>query len=160
MAETDIAALAGIERVRRVIVLCSQLMDELRFEEWRDLFTEDAEFWSIPGHHLPGGHEISKIVGRDTIVAAIKRVEKRMLESGGVIHFSASPVIDIDGNTARAWWDFIIVHAKPSGTELPFCGRYYADFVCGDDGRWRFKRRISVRHGYPLPAGIAPTPVQ
>jgi hypothetical protein len=154
----ELHALQDIESIRRVIVLYSQLMDEMRFAEWSDLFTEDAEFWSIPAHHLPGGHEIMKIAGRDRIVATIEGVERGMLAAGGVIHFSASPVIDVDGATAKAWWDFIIVHAKPTGTELPFCGRYYADFLKGGDGRWRFTRRISVRPGYPLPAGIAPTP--
>jgi hypothetical protein len=158
MADAGQQALQDIESIRRVIVLYSQLMDELRFAEWSDLFTESAEFWSIPGHHLPGGQEIMKIVGRDQIVSTIEGVERRMLEAGGVIHFSASPVIDLHGDTARAWWDFIIVHAKPTGTELPFCGRYYGDFLRGGDSRWRFTRRISVRPGYKLPAGIVPTP--
>lgn len=160
MAEISPAGLADIEQIRRVIVLYSQLMDDLRFDAWRDLFTEDAEFWSIPGHHLPGGHEIGKIIGRDTIVTAIEGVERRMMESGGVIHFSASPVIDVAGDEAQAWWDFIIVHAKPSGNEFPFAGRYYADFARGEDGSWRFRRRISVRPGYPLPEGIARPPVR
>lgn len=160
MAEISAAALVEIEKIRRVIILYSQLMDSLRFEEWSDLFTDDAEFWSIPGHHLPGGHEISKIVGRDTIVTAIEGVERRMMESGGVIHFSASPVIDVEGDRAQAWWDFIIVHAKPSGNEFPFAGRYYSDLVRGTDGRWRFSRRISVRPGYPLPEGITPPPAR
>jgi hypothetical protein len=158
MAEITAGTLVDIEHIRRVIILYSQLMDELRFGEWRDLFTEDAEFWSIPGHHLPGGHEIAKIVGREAIVTSIEGVERRMMESGGVIHFSASPVIDVDGQRAKAWWDFIIVHTKPSGNEFPFAGRYYADFAKGGDGRWRFSRRISVRPGYPLPEGIARTP--
>jgi len=158
MAELDTNTLADVECIRRTIILYSQLMDDMRFEEWADLFTEDAEFWSIPAHHLPGGQEIMKIVGRNRIVETIKGVEQKMIAQGGAIHFSASPLIDIHGMTAKAWWDFIIVHAKPEGTELPFCGRYYSDFAKGVDGRWRFTRRISVRPGYPLPEGIVPTP--
>lgn len=160
MAEITPETLVEIEKIRRVIILYSQLMDSLRFAEWSDLFTPDAEFWSIPGHHLPGGHEISKIVGRDAIVAAIEGVERRMMESGGVIHFGAAPVIDVDGGRAKAWWDFIVVHARPSGNEFPFSGRYHADFMKGADGLWRFSRRISVRPGYTLPEGIAPPPAR
>lgn len=158
MPEVTAASLVEIEAIRRVIVLYSHLMDDLRFDDWRDLFTEDAEFWSIPGHHLPGGHEIAKIVGREAIVTSVEGVERRMNETGGVIHFSAAPVIDLMGEKAKAWWDFIIVHAKPAGNEFPFAGRYYADFRKGTDGRWRFQRRISVRPGYPVPEGIDPSP--
>ena len=149
--------LAEIELIRRAIVQYAHLMDYCRFDEWAELFTEDAEFWSIPGHHLPGSPEIAKIVGRAAIVEAIEGVERRMQTHGGVIHFGGSPVIDVDGDTALAWWDFIIVHAKPSGNEFPFSGRYYADFV-RSGGRWRFTRRISVRPGYPVPEGIVRTP--
>lgn len=157
MPEITQEKLVEIELIRRTIIQYSHLMDSCRFEEWRDLFTEHAEFWSIPGHHLPGGHEISKIIGREAIVKAVREVERRMAEAGGVIHFSASPIVNVDGETANAWWDFIVVHAKPEGTTLPFCGRYYAEFV-KEGGRWRFRKRVAVRPGYPIPASLVSSP--
>lgn len=155
----SIQRLADVEAIRRTIAQYAQLMDDGRFDEWADLFAQDAEFWSIPGHHLPGGHEIAKIIGRETIVASISSVQNRMKEAGGVIHFGGSPIVEVEGDAARAWWDFIVIHAKPSANEVSFAGRYYANFA-RQGGRWRFKRRISVRPGYPVPAGIARTPAE
>jgi 3-phenylpropionate/cinnamic acid dioxygenase small subunit len=157
MPDIGVKTLVEIERIRRVIAQYGQLMDDHRFQEWGSLFTEDAEFCSIPGQHLTDGQGIAKIIGREAIVASVEKVARAMREAGGVIHFGGNPIIDVDGDHARAWWDFIVVHARPQATELPFCGRYFAELE-KREGRWRFRRRVSVRPGYPLPSDIAPTP--
>lgn len=145
--------LAEIERIRRTIVLYAHLLDDARYDDWAQLFTEDAEFWSIPGHHLPGGQEVFRIQGRAAIVESVRSVNEKMGADGGVIHFGGAPIVALDGDRARAWWDFIVVHAKPASNEVSFAGRYHADFVLSG-GVWRFRRRISVRPGYPLPEGL------
>jgi hypothetical protein len=60
MPDLDGETLVEIERIRRVIAQYGQLLDDLRFEEWGALFTEDAEFCSIPCQHLATGHGIAK----------------------------------------------------------------------------------------------------
>jgi hypothetical protein len=157
MSDLDVQILVEIDRIRRVIAQYGQLLDDHRFHEWGALFMEDAEFWSIPGQHLAHGDGIAKLTGRTAIVASVEKVTQDMREAGGVIHFGGNPIIDVDGGRASAWWDFIVVHVKPEGTELPFSGRYFAELE-KQDGRWRFRRRVSVRPGFPLPSGVTPTP--
>ncbi len=157
MSDVDVRNLVEIDRIRRVIAQYGQLLDDHRFEEWGALFKEDAEFWSIPGQHLAQGDGIAKLAGRTAIVASVAKVSREMSEAGGVIHFGGNPIIDVDGDRAHAWWDFIVVYAKPQGTELPFSGRYFAELE-KHGGRWRFRRRVSVRPGYSVPPGVARTP--
>ena len=154
MPDVTLATLGELEHIRRVIVQYGQLLDDGRFEEWGALFAEDAEFWSIPGDHLPGG---GRIRGRMEIVRSVAAVGERLQAQGRLIHFGGSPIIDVDGVRARAWWDFVVVQTGPVGAEIPFSGRYYADLVRTGE-RWRFCRRVSVRPGHCLPEGIAPAP--
>lgn len=153
------AALADIEAIRRVIALYGQLLDDGRFDAWGDLFTEDAEFASVPGGHMPGAPAVASYTGRKAIIEAASAIQKEVWAESPVIHFGGNPVIDVAGDRAKAWWDFLVMYLKPGGTEIAHAGRYYADLV-RQGGRWRFQRRISVRPGHPLPEGLARTPAR
>lgn len=152
--------LRDIEEVRRCIALYAQLLDDGRLDDWADLFTEAAEFWSVPGTHLPGAPEVARLHGRQAIVAAVGAVRADMRsDGGGAIHFGGVPLVEITGDTARAWWDFLILHTGGGPAAIPFCGRYAARLVRGDDGNWRFTRRISVRAGHDAPPEVDTPPL-
>lgn len=150
---------ADLEAIRRTIALYGQLLDDGRFDAWGDLFTDDAEFASVPGGNLDGEGGIATFVGRAAIVAVVAGAQRAMRAEGGVIHFGGNAVIDVAGDEARAWWDFLVMHLKPGGTEISHAGRYHADLV-RQDGRWRFRRRVSVRPGHARPHGVAETPAR
>jgi hypothetical protein len=73
-----------------------------------------------------------------------------------VIHFGGNRSSTSSGRRAGVV-GFIVVHVRPQGTELPFSGRYFAELE-KHGGQWKFRRRVSVRPGYPLPPGITQTP--
>lgn len=150
-----------LEELRRVISLYGPLLDDGRFDEWSQLFAEDAEWISIPGIYGPQGTSPKTwtVRGRDQIVAQVSSFTEPLRKSGSVrgLHFSGPPVIDVQGNRANAWWDFIIMHITPSAITPSNTGRYYARFE-KQGGRWRFTQRVSVQHGADLPAGLAPLP--
>ena len=146
-----------IEAIRRLIALYGQLLDDRRFEAWGELFCEEAEFLSIPGSALPGGDAAVSLQGRAVIVATVSAVQEQVAAAHPLIHFGGNPVIDVAGDRARAWWDFLVMYLKPGGTEIAHAGRYYANIV-RRDGRWRFVRRVSVRPGHAWPPGVEPTP--
>lgn len=150
-------AQADLEEIRRVILLYGQLLDDARFDAWAELFTEDAEFISIPGGHLRGGGERSVVKGRRNIVEVVSESQRKGLAEGGVLHFGGSPVIDLFGDRAKAYWSFMVFYVAPGSIETRHAGRYHADLV-RSGGRWRFERRISVRAGHPLPEGMEPSP--
>ncbi len=117
--------------IRHTLALYGPLLDDRRFEEWGDLFTEDAE-WTIPGFSFKG---------RAAVVAGVGAMEPPA--PGWVKHFSYPPVIQLDSpSTARAWSDLAALVKDPQtgAWSIAAAGRYYDDLE-KKGGAWRFKRR-------------------
>lgn len=144
------------EAVRRTISLYSQLMDQGRFEEFGELFTEDAESTSIAGAVNPVSWTAR---GRADIVAHTRNIVGKLLEQGDVIHLAANPVVDVDGDTAKAWWDVVVLQITPAGFTPLRSGRYSARFVRGD-GRWLFRERILLQCGGAASPEFEPVPAR
>jgi 3-phenylpropionate/cinnamic acid dioxygenase small subunit len=149
-----------LDAIRRVMTLYAQLLDDGRFDEWGQLFTDDAEWISLPGLYAAGATKPGAwtIHGRAEIVRQVSEATRglRTAESRGM-HFSGQPVIDVQGDRAAAWCDFIIMHITPEKLEATATGRYYARFE-RQGGRWRFSQRVSAQQGAVLPAGLLPVP--
>ena len=157
-----------LDELRRVIALYGPLLDDGRFEDWGQLFAVDAEWISVPGIHRPGSGNSGNtgsnpqtwtVRGRDQIVAQVRSVTEPLRQEGKArgLHFSGPPVIDVAGDRAHAWWDFIIMHITRDAISASNTGRYYSRFA-KLDGRWRFTQRVSVQHGATLPPGLRPLP--
>jgi 3-phenylpropionate/cinnamic acid dioxygenase small subunit len=128
------------ERIRRTLALYCQLCDDGRFDEWADLYVEDAEF-----HVMGTTHR-----GRAAIKAFIEKGQPP--ERRGK-HLCANPLIDLDegGTGARAVTDYVFVGRAGGGLAITSAGRYHDRLVL-DGGRWRFARREIVFMG-DQPAG-------
>lgn len=120
------------EGIRRTLALYCQLCDDGRFDEWADLYVEDAEF-----HVMGTTHR-----GRAAIKAFIEKGQPP--ERRGK-HLCANPLIDLDegGATARAVTDYVFVARAGTGLAITSAGRYHDRLVL-DGGRWRFARREIV----------------
>lgn len=151
MAEDSVGLVATAEDARligRTLALYCQLLDDLRFADFGELFTEDAE-WVIPGVTFQG---------RAAIVEGLTEMEPKA--SGWVKHLSFPPVIEIDGPAAaRAWSDLVaLVRDHDTGAwSIAASGRYY-DRLEKSGGKWRFKsRRADIDTGQnPLSGLIRP----
>jgi hypothetical protein len=135
--------------IGRTLALYCQLLDDLRFEDWGELFAEDAE-WTIP--------DVS-FKGRSAIAAGLRAMEGDT--PGWVKHLSFPPIVEFDGPTsARAWSDLVaMVRDRESGKSYTAStGRYY-DWLEKIGGFWRFKRRLADIDTAlnPLP-GLEPPP--
>jgi uncharacterized protein (TIGR02246 family) len=119
------------EGVRRTLALYCQLCDDGRFEEWADLYTEDATF-AVLGQTQAGR-------------AAIKAwIEQAMPAEKRGKHFIGQSVIDVhpDAGTAAAVTDYTFIARTPEKKyAITSAGRYHDTLVRGDDGRWRFQTR-------------------
>lgn len=142
------------ESVRRTISLYSQLMDQGRFEEFGELFTEDAVSTSIAGTVNPVSWTAH---GRADIVANTRNIVGKLLEQGDVIHLAANPVIDVDGSTAKAWWDVVVLQITPTGFTPLRSGRYQARFVKLGD-RWLVSYRTLLQCGGTVPKDFERVP--
>ncbi|MFN8626596.1 MAG: nuclear transport factor 2 family protein [Candidatus Binatia bacterium] len=122
-------------QIQRAMVLYGQLLDDLRMEEWGDLFTEDA-VWSIPD---------TTFRGREAIVRGVRAMEPPT--PGRVKHVVFTPIVELDGaNSARAWSDFLAFARNQDDTwRIAGVGRYY-DRLVRAGGRWRFASRAVDLH--------------
>ena len=142
------------EAVRRTISLYSQLMDQGRFDEFGELFTEDAVSTSIAGTVNPVSWTAH---GRADIVANTRNIVGKLLEQGDVIHLAANPVIDVDGEQAKAWWDVVVLQITATGFTPLRSGRYQARFVKRGE-RWLLAHRTLLQCGGTAPKDFERVP--
>ncbi len=146
----------AIDQIRRTIALYAMLLDDFRSDEWADLFAEDAAWISNTGiYETTDGPPITETQGRAAIVRIgedfAREVRKARAKS---LHFNSTPLIDVTGATATAWWDFVVLHTTKDGFAIRATGRIYAEFVKQGDV-WRFTKRANVRSGGAMPPGLA-----
>src|SRR4051794_21139642 len=131
-ASTDQDALAELrarDAIGRLLSLYGQLLDDLRLEEWGQLFTEDA-VWRLPS---------VTFTGRRQIVEGVGAMEPD--QAGLVKHLTFPPAIDFESPTrARVWADQAALTSHSDGWLVAAAGRYH-DVVVLDEGRWRFASR-------------------
>ncbi len=151
--------MTDIDQIRRTIALYAMLLDDFRSDEWADLFTEDAAWISNTGiYERADGPPITEAKGRAAIVRIgedfARQIGKAEAKS---LHFNSTPLIDLTGATATAWWDFVVLHTTRDGFAIRATGRIYAEFV-KQDNVWRFTKRANVRSGGMMPPGLAQVP--
>ncbi len=130
------------DRIRRTLNEYSQLLDDGRFDEWADLFTEDAR--------LELGDQAT--VGRPAIRAYMAEVQASGRRG---MHVTTNSLVDVDvdGDTARATTDYLFVRPGAEGLVLVAAGRYH-DRMVRDGERWRFRvRSITMLPSDPGGAG-------
>jgi 3-phenylpropionate/cinnamic acid dioxygenase small subunit len=116
------------DAIRRTIAQYCHFCDDGRFDDWADLYTDDATF-SVMGNTYTGRAEVKAFI------------EKGQSPERRGKHICFNTVIDIDagGGSARAWTDYIFIDKSHAITSA---GRYHDRFVRQPD-RWRFvERRI------------------
>jgi uncharacterized protein (TIGR02246 family) len=118
------------EAIRRTIAQYAHFCDDGRFDEWADLYTEDARFAVLGETHQ----------GREAIKAWIMQAQPPAQRGK---HICTNTVMDIDGDQARAWTDYIFVNQTNA---IASVGRYHDQFVRHAD-RWRFTERRIVFMG-------------
>jgi 3-phenylpropionate/cinnamic acid dioxygenase small subunit len=114
------------EQIRRLLAEFCVFLDDRRFREWSDLFTEDGTF--------------SKLVGRETIFSWISGDELAREPDLVRKHTVHNLLIDADGDSARVRSDLVMHDKRPGQPWVIITGRYLDELV-KQDGAWRFKNR-------------------
>src|ERR1700735_5410294 len=81
------------QAILRLMTVYSQLLDDERWDEWAQLFTDDAVF-TVWGQVHRGRHEIRK---------AISGMQPALPGK----HIAFATVVDVNGDDALAWTDFV-----------------------------------------------------
>lgn len=131
--------------IQRLLTLYGHLIDDLRMQEWGELFCRDAT-WTFGPYHF---------VGRDSIVAGVGAMEPK--RAGAVRHLTLAPILDFEDHDVYSWADAIALVVGLQTSQIVAVGRYH-DILREVDGRWRFFRRIFIPSGEPVPPGTRPSP--
>jgi uncharacterized protein (TIGR02246 family) len=123
--------------IRRTLALYCQLCDDGRFDEWEQLYTEDAVFKVMGAVHQ----------GREAIKGFISKAQP---DGRRGKHVAVNPLIEVDGDAARAWTDYIWVGPGTGQFPVTSAGRYH-DRLVKRDGRWLFVERQIVFMGEEPP---------
>lgn len=123
------------DQIRRTLGEYSQCCDDGRFQEWSDLFAEDARL-------ILAGQTTE---GRGAIRALMEAIQP---EGARGRHITSHSLVDVDGDTATASTDYLFVRPTPDGLTLVATGRYH-DQLIRDGSRWRFRQRAISLLGPP-----------
>ncbi|MEZ5245737.1 MAG: nuclear transport factor 2 family protein [Acidimicrobiales bacterium] len=117
--------------IRKLLAKYCQLLDDGRFDEWIELFTDDIEF-VVMGMHKHGHAEVRGFI------------EPSQQADARGKHMISEPWIEIESAAdATATTDFAWVSKQGAVGQS---GRYH-DRIVNQNGRWRFQRREIVFTG-------------
>jgi ketosteroid isomerase-like protein len=124
-------------------------MDTKQWDEWADVFTDDAVL-----RYGPGPDE--SVAGREAIVAGVSSV----LGDRVTVHHGFMPEIDLLGPTEASGVWSMTDDVRFAGTRLRGAGHYHETYRKGDDGRWRIQSLVLTRLQQELVPDPDPVPVR
>lgn len=123
--------------IRRTLAEYCQLLDDGRFDEWVEVFTEDGVL-AVMGHVARGRAAVRQLI------EPVQQSDARGR------HVLSEPLITVDGDTATAVTDYCFIARS---LQVTSAGRYH-DTLVRDDDRWRISVREIVFVG-ESPRGIS-----
>ena len=124
--EKRVKALEDLEEIKKLHQKYIDLMDNLKYKEVLDLFTEDASVDISNSGVLKGKEGLTDIY--------INKLGRRTARSEG--HFVIEPDITIKGNTARGTWLVYMLFSRPTVEWVQ--GRNEAEYK-KIGGKWKIK---------------------
>lgn len=126
----DLTRIADELAVRELLAAYCHRVDDGLFDALVELFTPDGAF--VRGKRA--------YEGRAALLAFFGARQGTPEQRGR--HLTLNPEIAIDGRRARVLADFLYLRMIDGKITPVITGRYRDELVRGDDGRWRFARRV------------------
>jgi benzoate/toluate 1,2-dioxygenase beta subunit len=144
MAKANPAPQASEDGLREVVFHEANLLDERRFEEWLDLYTQDAVYWvpAAPGQSSADDHVSLFYDDKETMVARVKRLRHPEIHAQSpasrTCRFVTNLAVDRGGDdsvTCTVTSNQLIVEYRPGWEQRIFAGRC-RHTLRFRDGRW------------------------
>jgi 3-phenylpropionate/cinnamic acid dioxygenase small subunit len=129
------AVLEAKDEIRELMAAYAQALDACRFVDVAACFAADGE-WTT---------DYGAARGRAEIEAFIKSVVPVKGEGPQRKHYITNIIIKIDGDTASAVSDYLVVRESDDGL-IPVMGGTYKDRFVKTPAGWRFARKELVHH--------------
>jgi 3-phenylpropionate/cinnamic acid dioxygenase small subunit len=150
-------------RIEELLRREAHLLDERRFREWLDLFTDDAEYViplteAVQGEVAPAGHPIVKD-NKDMLLARVLKDETGFshaeIPTSMTCHLISNIVVDESAKEdAEVRSAFIVRQARKLRDEAWWVGHRH-DLVRRVDDQWRIAHRVVTLDTSLLPRGIS-----
>lgn len=141
------------DRLEDLYLDYADLLDELRLQEWLDLFTEDCAYQVMSKENADRGLPLAtmRCDSRAMLADRVYAIENTSMYAPRVLRHIlgrvrvASADADVDRAGVECGANFLVVQTIGQGaSELFAAGRYHDVVVRCDDGRLRFARKIAV----------------
>ena len=122
-----------VGQVRRLLALYCELMDDRRYPEWSQLFTDDG-IWAIGGKEYRGPSETQAYM--DQLLTGSTAAANQ--------HVNTNLFIELEGAQGRVTSDYAMLASEPDGAAWTVIamGRYFDRVVRKPDGSgWQFAER-------------------
>lgn len=123
------------DEIRELMAAYCQSLDACRFAEVAALFTGDGEWTS----------SYATVRGHAAIEAQFAEAVPKPGEGPQRKHYVTNIIIKLQGDTADAVSDYLVVRESDTGL-LPVMGGTYRDRFVRTGGRWLFSRKELVHH--------------
>lgn len=131
MAKANAVPQANEDGLREVVIREANLLDERRFEEWLDLYTQDAVYWvpAVPGQSNAEDHVSLFYDDKETMVARVKRLRHPEVHAQSpasrtcrfVTNLAVDRGTEDDARTVTS--NQLIVEYRPGWEQRIFAGR-------------------------------------
>lgn len=145
----------------------AKMLDEFRYEEWLDLFTDDAKYWMPITESREVGQERSPVAGEWALFEEDKRflVKRHERLSGGLAHaeqprsrtrrmISNVIVTEFDDGAVGVESNLLVFQSRRGASEQFFVGCRQDRLIRVDDGFRITERAIHLDHRV-LPRAIS-----
>lgn len=138
--------------IRDVIERYMRWNDDRAADRIAELFHEDIRF-QVMGRVVAGREAVRAVFVGAGAELPMWTMPGQLLKQPGSVHISSNPVIDVDGDTATAETDFLVMSRGEDGrAKATLVGRYRDEFR-RVDGRWLIYTRTGVSVARPGEAG-------
>lgn len=146
---TDVGAWADKLAIRELLERYMRYNDDGAADAVAELFDENAVL-QVVGSVVAGREAIRAFFGGGKADSPRWTEPGELLKQPRSAHISSNPVIEIDGDTATAETDFVVVRRDEGGRAgVALVGRYRDRLRRLDDGRWVIASRTAVSVARP-----------
>lgn len=133
-------------------------IDERRYAEWPEFFTEECVYKVIPRENYDRGLPLatlsyeSRAMLKDRVVAITQTLFHAPYYQRHIV--SVARITGNDGGVVRAEANYVIIRTKQNEPSEVFNAGRYIDVLVQEQGAWRFRERCCVFDSELIPNSI------